>query len=156
MKDVFYEQGLKFSCKRCSSCCRYDAGYVYLSVLDIDRLAAKLEIEKDNFIKVYCRWIENYHNNEILSLKEKANKDCIFWDDGCTVYEERPLQCKLFPFWESILFSKENWKIAATGCPGMDSGKLHSREEIASFLEMRLQEKIFTRKPSGVLKKEIL
>ena len=139
MKDEpFYASGLKFTCQRCSSCCRYDAGYVYLSDNDIEKLIAKLETDRDSFIGLYCRWVDNWKGNKILSLKEKSNKDCIFWESikGCIVYEARPLQCKLFPFWESILFSIDNWKMASSGCPGMNSGKHYSKEEIDTLLKI--------------------
>ncbi|MDR2964459.1 MAG: YkgJ family cysteine cluster protein [Treponema sp.] len=140
MKDEsFYASGLNFSCQRCSSCCRHDAGYVYLSENDIEKLIAKLETDRDSFIGLYCRLVKNWNGNKTLSLKEKSNKDCIFWESkkGCIVYGARPLQCKLFPFWESILFSKDSWKMASESCPGMNLGKHYSKEEINTLLEMR-------------------
>ena len=135
--EPFYASGLNFTCKRCSSCCRYDAGFVYLSENDIEKLIAELEMDRESFIGLYCRWVDNWNGNKTISLREKSNKDCIFWEElkGCIVYEARPLQCKLFPFWKSILFSKDNWKMAAEGCPGMDSGRHYSKEEIDILLE---------------------
>ncbi|MDR3247725.1 MAG: YkgJ family cysteine cluster protein, partial [Treponema sp.] len=38
-KQPFYANGLRFSCTRCSSCCRYESGYVFLSPEDVDVLA---------------------------------------------------------------------------------------------------------------------
>ena len=75
--------------------------------------------------------------NELLSLKEKSNKDCILWDNGCTVYGVRPVQCVTFPFWESILASEETWEIAASGCPGINSGITHSKEAIMQKIKLR-------------------
>jgi len=126
----FYASGLKFSCKRCSSCCRYDSGYVFLSEKDLKKLTDSLDMDKNRFVGKYCRWVTGTRGTESLSLKEKSNMDCVFWDSGCSVYNVRPLQCSSFPFWPSILSSSGSWKIAATACPGMNTGELHSQEAI--------------------------
>ena len=138
----FYASGLKFSCKRCSACCRYDAGYVFLSENDLNKLLAVQEMDRKNFIAAFCRWITDWDGKKCLSLKERTNKDCIFWDNGCKVYRVRPLQCRAFPFWESIVATAESWKIAASGCTGINSGKLYTAEEIDYFLERRSLEPI--------------
>jgi len=145
MDAPFYANGLKFSCKRCSACCRYETGVVFLSEKDLEKLAAGQKMDRGGFVKTYCRWV-SYFQGEVLSLKEKANKDCIFWDSGCTVYEGRPLQCRTFPFWESIVISEKAWEIAATGCPGMNCGVLHTASEIDRYVKMRVSEPIINRK----------
>ncbi len=133
----FYKDGLKFSCKRCSACCRYETGFVYLSKEDIERLALETKMDYSLFIKTYCRETEDWQGRAVISLKEKSNNDCIFWDEGCKVYAARPLQCITFPFWESILSSAEAWKTAASGCPGMNSGRLWRAEEIEECINKR-------------------
>jgi len=138
----FYTSGLKFSCKRCSSCCRYDSGFVFLSENDLEKLAGGMNMDKDRFLKTYCRWVTDINGTESLSLREKSNKDCVFWDSGCSVYDVRPLQCSSFPFWSSILSSSGSWKIAAETCPGMNSGELHSRESIDRYLNLHGQQPI--------------
>ena len=144
-KAPFYAEGLRFSCKRCSSCCRYDPGFVFLSENDLNKLAKAVEMDKNSFFKTYCRWVIDWKGDEVLSLKEKSNKDCIFWNEGCTVYAARPQQCITFPFWEAIVFSKQSWEINAASCPGMNSGCLHSHKEIEQTLGMRIQEPILTK-----------
>ncbi len=39
MEEVFYGRGLRFECTRCSRCCRHNPGYVFLSPVDLARLA---------------------------------------------------------------------------------------------------------------------
>jgi len=156
-KNYFYCNGLYFSCIRCSSCCRHESGYVYLSKNDVSRLISHLKIESKAFIKSFCRWIPSMNEIEQLSLKEKRNLDCIFWagssenfDGGCSVYEARPLQCRSFPFWQSVLYDKNSWKATARECPGMDKGFLHTKDSIEKWLDMRQKEPIIFR--SGVKK----
>jgi len=141
----FYAAGLNFSCKRCSSCCRYDQGYVFLSEKDLDKLTDNLDMDKDRFVKVYCRWVTSLQGTKSLSLKEKSNKDCVFWDSGCSVYKVRPLQCSSFPFWPSILSSPGSWKIAAAACPGMNTGDLHTKEAIDRYLKLSGRQPIITK-----------
>jgi Fe-S-cluster containining protein len=151
-KQPFYSGGLRFSCTRCSSCCRHESGFVFLSEKDLRLLAAECQMGYNDFVNTYCRWAPVFFGGSLrngeterLSLKEKANFDCVFWDGACTVYSARPLQCRTFPFWRSILGSEEAWNIAASGCPGMGRGTLHDRDEIESCLAARAAAPIITR-----------
>ena len=145
----FFAAGLPFSCARCSSCCRHESGYVYLSENDLSRLAHESSMSYDHFITAWCRWIPFTAGRERLSLKEKSNYDCIFWKDGCTVYNARPLQCRAFPFWDSVVCSKEAWDAAGKSCPGINSGKMHSGEEIYNHLRHMDGEPVIERKTAG-------
>jgi Fe-S-cluster containining protein len=129
-KELFYVNGLKFSCKRCSSCCRHDQGFVYLSKKDLDKLCSALKMDEKDVIGEYCIWVKDRNGGFVLSLKEKPNYDCILWDNGCTVYASRPIQCVTFPFWDSIIADVRCWESAAKSCPGMNSGELHTMAEI--------------------------
>jgi Fe-S-cluster containining protein len=142
----FYADGLCFSCKRCSSCCRLESGYVYLSENDLSRLANEFKMEYTAFITTWCRWVSFDRESERLALKEKSNFDCIFWNQQCTVYEARPLQCRTFPFWDNVVCSPEAWERAAGGCPGLNTGVRHSGEKIGQFLRMMEEEPVIERK----------
>jgi len=142
-KELFYVDGLKFSCKRCSSCCRHDQGFVYLSQKDVNKLSSALKTDEKNLISAYCRWVKDRNGDGlVLSLKEKSNYDCILWDCGCTVYQARPLQCSAFPFWDSVIADKKCWESAAKSCPGMNSGELHTAAEIEKTAALRSFEPI--------------
>lgn len=144
MEEPFYKDGLHFECQRCSGCCRFDSGYVFLSHQDLDRLASNLSLTQDEFLEKYCVKVDmgGYFR---ISLIEKPNYDCIFWrDGGCAVYEARPLQCRSYPFWEHQLESKEAWENVAKSCPGINKGALNSRQEIEEWLARRKMEKLIT------------
>ena len=102
------------------------------------------------FVEAWCRWVPYIPGRERLSLREKANLDCVLWGlegcDGCSVYDDRPLQCQAFPFWDSILCSREAWGRVGEECPGMDSGDIRSGEEIAGFLRRQEEEPIIERR----------
>jgi len=132
----FYASGLKFSCKRCSACCRYESGYVFLSAKDLESLTVHFKMDMGGFVKTYCRWAFR-GEKECLSLREKSNFDCIFWDSSCTVYNSRPLQCRVFPFWQTVLASKAAWEMTAGDCPGMNCGEFHDKNAVFSYLELQ-------------------
>ena len=145
-REPFCEAGLRFSCTRCSSCCRKESGFVYLSENDLSRLSKELQMDYTAFIKTWCRWVSFEAGRERLSLREKSNFDCIFWNDGCTVYHARPLQCRAFPFWDHVVCSRDAWEAAGVQCPGINNGDLHGRDEIAGFLGLMEEELVVERK----------
>ena len=152
-KKAFHAQGLYFSCKRCSTCCRFEEGFVFLSHKDITTLSTALDMTYDNFVETYCRWIPVKNGKSKLSLKEKSNYDCIFWNsglsaqihDGCSVYEYRPLQCRMFPFWASVVGDEKSWEMTAQSCPGINQGDWHSVDSIKSRLAIQQKQAIVSR-----------
>ncbi|MDR2617356.1 MAG: YkgJ family cysteine cluster protein [Treponema sp.] len=148
----FYASGLRFSCTRCSACCRYESGYVFLSRKDLGVLVKALNMGYTEFMETYCRWVPSLAGPERLSLREKSNFDCIFWvqpqegPGGCSVYNARPLQCRAFPFWPHVLGSQGSWKDTAADCPGMEHGRLYTAEDIEAWLERQEAEPIIIRK----------
>jgi len=142
VKKSFYTDGLKFSCKRCSNCCRLSPGYVFISYNDLKNLAIATSLKEKEFINQYCR-VVNIGAFERVSLIEKKNYDCIFWENGkgCIVYEHRPLQCRSFPFWNSNMDSYETWNTLSEYCPGINTGELIPKLKIDYWLEQKLLEK---------------
>jgi Fe-S-cluster containining protein len=143
-KEPFYQNGLRFSCARCSACCRYESGFVFLSEDDLTSLVKALNLPRREVEGLYCTWIPSGAVDR-LSLKEKPNFDCVFWNGGCSVYESRPLQCRAFPFWDSILADAGAWERAAQDCPGIGRGAMHSFDEIAGALEQRKARRLIQR-----------
>jgi hypothetical protein len=70
-------------------------------------------------------------------LKLKGNGDCVFWDNGCTIYPERPRQCRTFPFWSEALRSPSDWSKLKEFCHGVDTGRLYPLEEIRAVFKGR-------------------
>jgi Fe-S-cluster containining protein len=122
---------------------------VFLSEQDRGILAAYLNMGLRAFMETYCRWVSFGPGREVLSLKEKSNYDCIFWKEGCSVYDVRPLQCRTFPFWSSNVASAEAWSRAAALCPGMGTGAVYTGEQIESCLAAERENQII-RKPNPI------
>ena len=131
---VWYGNGLRFSCHQCHNCCRgAQPGWVYVSPRQIQRLARFLDMNERAFRRRFLR--EDDNGDTVLELNEDG--DCVFWKDGCTVYEARPRQCRTFPFWPEGLESPEAWEEQKAFCHGIDDGRLYSLSEIRSVLKGR-------------------
>lgn len=126
----FYDDGLKFECQKCSFCCGHSPGFVYLSKQDLQSLCKFFGMSIKNFIEKYCRWVNYYYGAQVLALLEKKNYDCILWENGCSAYQARPLQCSAYPFWSWMVKDKETWDDCSRDCPGMNKGRLWTADEI--------------------------
>jgi len=130
----WYEDGLRFSCHQCGNCCRgSQPGWVYVTPFRLRRIAAFLGRTERSLRHDYVRKDEN--GDTVLKLK--ANGDCVFWDDGCTIYPERPRQCRTFPFWGESLGSPQDWSALKSFCHGIDQGRLYPLEEIRAVFKGR-------------------
>jgi len=129
--EPWFHGGLRFSCKQCGKCCTGGPGTVRVSDAEIQTLARRLGQTDDEFRSSYTRVLRRGE----ISLIEKTNYDCVFYERGigCTVYEDRPRQCRTWPFWRSVVHSREAWDEAAESCLGMDTGRIHDFEEIADL-----------------------
>ncbi|MDR2587863.1 MAG: YkgJ family cysteine cluster protein [Spirochaetales bacterium] len=149
MDGAFFADGLKFSCTRCSRCCRHEPGFVFLSSRDLELLARGLGVDGGEVVRLYCRDVP-VDGRLRLCLTEKPNLDCVFWENGgCAVYSWRPLQCRSYPFWQSNLSSRERWESLRADCPGVDAGEMHGREEIEEWIRRREREPLVVRSQNG-------
>lgn len=124
----WYKDGLQFECSQCGDCCSGAPGFVWVDDAEIETLAKRLEMELDAFERKFVRQV-----GVRKSLVEYPDGDCIFLDPdsrGCTVYEDRPVQCRTWPFWNSNLSNRREWKETCRVCPGSGTGRLYTLEEI--------------------------
>ncbi len=133
-RTPWYADGLRFACQACGRCCGGAPGYVWLDREELAAMARAARCDVKLFRRTYVRKLWRG-----LSLKEKANYDCVMLaaDGRCTVYEVRPTQCRTWPFWPSNLKDPKAWAEAAKRCPGVGQGPLYAFEQIdAQRLEM--------------------
>lgn len=129
------EIGLRFGCTQCGNCCSGGPGVVLLSDDEIDALAERLSLPREQFVRTFT-----HQTSRGPSLNEKVSPnglDCVFLDRAsvpgravCGVYEDRPSQCRSWPFWDELTRSRRDWVKASADCPGLDQGRLYAPEEI--------------------------
>ena len=124
----WYEDGLKFKCTQCGDCCTGAAGYVWVNQEEIDAEAKALNMDAAEFEKQFVRKV-----GVRRTLTERENGDCVLLDAQtrkCTVYNDRPRQCRTWPFWDSNIRTPETWQACCDVCPGSGKGKLYSLDHI--------------------------
>ena len=99
------------------------------------RLAARLGIGLDEFVRDYTK--ETPRGRSLRETTSPHGLDCVFRDREsvpgkavCGVYEDRPAQCRTWPFWPSLLASEAHWRQGSRVCPGMNKGRLYPPEQI--------------------------
>lgn len=124
---LWFKDGLKFTCTQCGDCCTGAPGFVWVNDDEIKALAARCEDNVERFEKTYVRQVGIRR-----SLKELEDGSCVFYRHGfgCTVYEDRPRQCRTWPFWDSNLKTESDWDRTCEHCPGSGVGELHTVESI--------------------------
>jgi Fe-S-cluster containining protein len=119
----------------CGNCCSGPEGYVLIDDAEAVALAKRLGISVKEFVERYTRVTSA--GRSLTERVTDAGNDCVFLDREkipgkavCGVYEDRPKQCRTWPFWPSILREKVTWERAKRTCPGIDKGNLVPVEQI--------------------------
>ncbi len=94
----------KFGCHPGVSCfndCCTDVN-IFLTPYDIIRLKNRLDIDSEEFLARYTIMPMDMRQSYpiiLLAMQDDEKKSCPFVDDekGCTVYEDRPWPCRMFP-----------------------------------------------------------
>ena len=123
------EQGLRFACTMCGNCCSGVPGTVMVDAGEVATLSKRLGVDEAEFVERYTKPVEGE-----LSITERLTAfgwDCVFLDRMsvpgravCGVYEDRPGQCRTWPFWKRTLADERAWDRASATCPGMNKGPL--------------------------------
>jgi len=83
-------------CSQCHNCCRYGSGA--LEKEDYETIASFLKISKEELKKKYLEEITKFNTTRYrpkLIRKNKPYGVCIFFDNGCTIHEVKPIECKI-------------------------------------------------------------
>ena len=121
----WYADGLRFSCTGCGHCCRIE-GHVWIDLEEIRAIARHLDLGLQTFAR-------QYRVGRRFSLLDKPNGDCIFWEDGCSIYDSRPRQCRTFPFWNQNLENETAWNETGRECEGIGESRLYQLPEIEAL-----------------------
>lgn len=80
------------SCDKASNCCTgKTVDMPLVTEQEAINIARDMEINMDNF----CTPV----NGGIFEIKRQDTNECYFYHKGkCSIYENRPIDCKLFPF----------------------------------------------------------
>jgi Fe-S-cluster containining protein len=123
MSNIVRKEGYPYAfnadaCAACQGrCCTGESGYIYVTKNEIEKIAALLEMDVNDFRVKYL-----FQKGYKFSIKEQKFQDsyeCVFYDretNGCKIYLARPNQCKTFPFWDYFKTRVDELK---EECPGI-------------------------------------
>jgi uncharacterized protein len=87
-----------FTCTTCGSCC-CEEGYVFFNSHEIELCAEFLGISTYSFKKKYLTKISSRYAHEV-----KKNSSCVFLENSkCIINDQKPEQCRTFPYWEEYI-----------------------------------------------------
>ena len=133
-RPYFFDAGIRFECQRCGQCCVGEPGTIYVTPEEINALARHLHLSVADFTQ-RCL----YPFKDSYSIREHDDGRCLFFEEGCTIYDLRPGQCRTYPFWFSNLRSESTWRTIEKDCPGIGRGRRYSREEILAIVRTTLR-----------------
>lgn len=115
-------RALKFACTQCGKCCHGKTN-VFVNSAEIEAIAAHLDLPKFEFSKRYTR-PQCLGDQESITLKSQIQSNgklgCVFLKNNkCSIYSERPTQCRTYPYWPQVLVSGIEWNAEASSCEGI-------------------------------------
>ena len=102
---------------------------VWFTAAEGRRIADGLGLSEAVFKRRYARKIDGGWS--LTEHRTEHGMDCVFLDREsvpgqavCGIYENRPAQCRAWPFWPENLRTRRAWESTKrdTPCPGMDRG----------------------------------
>lgn len=131
-EEPWYKEGLRFGCTQCGQCCTGSPGYVWLEDKEIEAIAAHLQITPELFVSRYTRKV----GGRLALLEHPRTYDCVFLKERkCQIYQERPRQCRTFPWWPEHLHSAKDWEEVKLRCEGVN----HPEAPLISLQTIREQ-----------------
>ena len=131
--EFYYPAGLTWSCINCGRCCRDTEGWerrVLLLEKDITRLE---EAGEQGFY-------EQTDEGKFVAVMKKEDGRCVFLgENGCMVYEDRALLCRMYPFY--VERQGDVYVVGVdTGCPGVGGGEELAEEFFRGLLGYALDQ----------------
>jgi uncharacterized protein len=118
----WFENSVSFACTACGKCCKSRGKTkVYINPAELTILADQFDLGVDTFTDTYTDIHRLQDGTQLRSLKSNpAKTQCIFLKDNiCTVYVNRPTQCRTYPYWPDLMVGKAEWVSEQRDCEGM-------------------------------------
>ena len=150
MKKFDYKNEIRFECQGSGNCCvsRGSYGFVYLSPNDLKRFAKYFKVSINKFKEKYCQITDGFIH--LIENNELEGKCFFLKNKKCTVYKNRPSQCRTWPFWNENMNAKVWNEDISINCPGIGKGNIIKPKKIASFLKEDLENE------KAILKKRVI
>ncbi|MFG0293465.1 MAG: YkgJ family cysteine cluster protein [Phycisphaerales bacterium JB050] len=139
-QEWFDEEPVRFECTLCGACCTGPSGFVLFSRAEGERIAQRLGITYEDFYERYTHDTpagRSFRETPFVEPDGTVKHDCVFLDREtepgklvCSLYEDRPTQCRTFPFWPEHMGSRRTWRMLGKSCEGIGRGAFVPASEI--------------------------
>lgn len=130
IQAVDISKGIRFECQpNCGACCR-KPGKVGLRAGELETVedkAAEIGIALEIEPSPYNSSVHYINAPDGCPLLDVETAQCLLGDD-------RPFQCRTFPFWPTILRDQEYFEQTKELCPGIGQGKRYRPAEIVAIV----------------------
>lgn len=130
--EFYYPSGVLWDCIRCGACCG--------DVNKRERMIRLLDKDMDLIEQVTDEdYYEEWNEGTFSGLMLKNDGKCVFFgNEGCRIYNNRTLLCRMYPFW---LERQEGLFVFGvdTDCPGQGKGEALDEDFFRSLLKMALE-----------------
>lgn len=85
--------------------------------------------------------VKNGQEPFLREMRKKPNGECVFLDGNtCTIYENRPLVCRFYPFY-LVRTDEEDFQFGVTRepCQGLGEGEPKSKEFYLDLFKLALK-----------------
>ena len=138
----WYAEGLAFECTLCGGCCSGPPGVVRFTDEEGAAIARRLGLSQREFLD-RCTHAGGLQGERSLNeVETEFGFDCVFLDRTsvpgkavCGIYEDRPLQCRTFPWWPEHVASPRSWQRLGKSCEGVGRGPVVAYHQIRVQLE---------------------
>eukprot|EP00741_Cyanophora_paradoxa_P021531 tig00021357_g20786.t1 len=92
----------------CGKCCSLP-GVVWVNDSEVQAMADHLHVPRATFEE---RFTKNMGSGWWVLKKKPGSQDCsLLEDNACTVNVVKPVQCRTYPYWGSIMENPGNWMV---------------------------------------------
>lgn len=105
---------------------------------EIQNIASRIGMHEKSFLVQYVDERVDDTGKHFHSLKKHHTKNqCIFLNGSkCSIYNDRPTQCRTYPYWPHVMIGDAEWKGEARNCEGILLDSLRSRLDLAPKVDV--------------------
>ena len=140
--DFTYPPNVGFSCNRCGLCCgdtEEKTRHILLLQSEVNGISAETSLLIEDFAEQIAD-----RAPYLYEMKKPGKGKCFFLKDNhCSIYSQRPLICRFYPFELKFVADKETHVFSFTlECLGIGKGKTMTKadfEELFLLAQARLR-----------------
>ena len=118
---LYRKAPLRFACTGCGACCLGGPGhFVAVTAAEAEAIRERLALRPGWFRRRYL--VRLLDGRDGIRLEPDGRCPFLGLDRRCRIYEQRPAQCRNYPWWPEIVNTKAGWTAEARRCEGMNRG----------------------------------